>query len=90
LFVVVFFFFFLSFNFLIGRHLSTCNCCKPHFSSLYNCQLLCFCPLAVKYCSPGLPTAFFVDIAPSRMFTANSLCLTVCHIHEWGLYFYNF
>ena len=39
-----------------------------------------------KYCSPGLPMAFFPDIAPSRMFTTNSLCLTVCPIHEWRLF----
>ena len=44
--------------------------------------LTCF-----KYCGRGLPTAFFPNIAPSRMFTANSLCLTVCPIHEWGLFF---
>jgi hypothetical protein len=29
-----------------------------------------------KYCSRGLP-----DIAPSKMFTANSLCLIICPIH---------
>jgi hypothetical protein len=40
-----------------------------------------------KYCSQGLPTAFFPDIAPSRMFTTNSLCLSVCPIHEWRLFF---
>jgi len=28
-----------------------------------------------KYCSQGLPMAFFPDIAPSRIFTTNSLCL---------------
>ena len=35
-----------------------------------------------KYCIRGLPTASFPDIAPSRMFTTNSLCLTVCPIYE--------
>jgi hypothetical protein len=40
-----------------------------------------------KYCSRGLPTASFPDIAPSRMFTINSLCLIVCPIHEWRLFF---
>jgi hypothetical protein len=39
------------------------------------------------YCSPALPTAFFPDIAPSRMFTANSLCPITCPIHEWRLFF---
>ena len=31
--------------------------------------------------------AFLPDIAPSRMFTTNSLCLIICHIHEWRLIF---
>ena len=39
-----------------------------------------------KYCSWGIPRAFFLDIAPSRMFTTNSLCLIVCPIHEWRLF----
>ena len=42
-----------------------------------------------KYCSLGLPTAFFLDIAPSRMFTTISLCLIICLIHEW-VYFFKF
>jgi hypothetical protein len=46
---------------------------------LCNCQLL--------YCSRDLPMAFLPDIAPSRMFTTNSLCLIVCPIHEWHLLF---
>jgi len=40
-----------------------------------------------KYCSQGLPSACFLYIAPSRMFTTNSLCLIVCPIHEWRLFF---
>ena len=41
-----------------------------------------------KYCSRGFPMAFFFpDIAPSRMFTTNSLCLILCPIHEWRLLF---
>jgi len=43
-----------------------------------------------KYRSRGLPTAFFPNIAPSRMFTTNSLRLPVCPIHEWRLIFLNF
>ena len=39
-----------------------------------------------KYCSRGLPTGFFPDIAPSRMFTTDSLCVILCHIHEWRLF----
>jgi len=31
--------------------------------------------------------AFFPDIAPSRMFTTNSLCLAVCPINDWLLFF---
>ena len=55
------------------------------------CQLLYFWRLAFKYCSRGLPTAFFFpDIAPSRMFTTNSLCLIVCPIQEWRLFFESF
>jgi len=43
-----------------------------------------------KYCSQGLPTAFFLDITPSRMFTTNSLCPIVCPIHEWCQFFFKF
>ena len=43
-----------------------------------------------KYCSPGLPTAFFPNIAPSKMFTTNSLCPIICPIHEWRLFFFKF
>ena len=39
-----------------------------------------------KYCNRGLPTAyFFPNIAPSRVFNTNPLCLIVCPIHEWRL-----
>ena len=38
-----------------------------------------------KYRSPGLPTACFPHIAPSRTFTANLLCLIACHNNEWCL-----
>ena len=30
---------------------------------------------------------FFPNIAPSKMFTTNSLCPTICPIHEWRLFF---
>ena len=79
-------FFFLSLNLLIGWQLSIWNYFKPFFSFLFNCQLQCFWRLAFKYRSQGLPTAFFPDIAPSRMFTTNSLCPIVCPIHEWRLF----
>ena len=40
-----------------------------------------------KYCSRGRPTTFFFsDIVSSGMFTTNSLCITVCPIHEWRLF----
>jgi hypothetical protein len=39
-----------------------------------------------KYFSRCLPTALFPDIAPSRMFNANSLFLILCPIHEWRLF----
>jgi len=67
--------------------LSIWNCCQPFSSFPYKCQLLCFLATYFKYCSRGLPTAFFPDVAPSRMFTTNSLCLIVCPIHEWHLFF---
>ena len=44
----LFAFFILSFNILPGWYLSICNCCKPFFPLLYNCQLLCFWWLALK------------------------------------------
>jgi len=31
--------------------------------------------------------AFFPDIASSRMFITNSLCLIICPFHEWRLLF---
>ena len=83
-------FFFLSFSLLIGWQLSIWNCCKPFLSLLYNCQLLCFWWLAWSIVVEVFPRPFFLDIAPSRMFTRNSLCLIVCPIHEWCLFFKNF
>ena len=80
-------FFFISFNLLVSWQLSVWNCRKPFFSLLYNCQLLLFLATCFKYCSRGLPMAFYSDIAPSRMFTTNSLRLIVCPIHEWGVNF---
>ena len=46
-----------------------------------------FLAICFKYCSRGLPTALFPDIASSSMFTRNSLHLIVCPIHEWHLFF---
>jgi len=79
-------FFFLSFNLLIGWQLSICNCCKPLFPLLYNCQPLRFWRLALSIVVEVLLRPFFLDIASSRMFTTNSLCLIVCPIHEWHLF----
>ena len=84
----IFFFFFLSFNLLIGWQLSIWNCCKPFFSFLYNCQLLRFWRLAVSTAVEVFPRPFFPHIAPSRTFTTNPLCLIVCPIHEWRLFFF--
>jgi hypothetical protein len=81
------FFFFLSFNLLIVWQLSIWNCCKPFFTLLYNCQLLGFRQIALSEAVGVFPQLFFPDIAPSRMFTANSLCLIICPIHEWRLFF---
>ena len=83
-----FFFFFLPFSLLIGWQLSIWNCCKPFLSLLYNCQLLCFWRLALSIVVEVFPQAlFFPDIAPSRMFITNSLCLIICPIHVWRLFF---
>jgi len=83
-------FFFLSFNLLIGWQFSIWNYCKPFYSLLYNCQLLCLWRLVFEYFSRGFPTSFFPDIAPSRMFTTNLLCLILCPLHEWRLFFKTF
>jgi hypothetical protein len=80
-------FFLLSLNLLIVWQLSICNCCKPFFPLLYNRQLLCFLRLALSIVLEVLPLPFFPDIALSRMFTTNSLCLNVCPIHERRLFF---
>jgi hypothetical protein len=79
------FFFFLSFNPLIVWQISNRNYCKTFLSLLYNFKFLCF--WQFKYCSRGLPTAFFPDIVPLRMFTTNSLCLIICPIHECRPFF---
>ena len=77
----------LSLSLLIGWQLSIWNCCKPFFPLLYNCQLLCFWRLALNTVVEVFPQPFFPYIAPSRMFTTNSLCLIVCPIHLWPLFF---
>jgi hypothetical protein len=40
--------FILSFNLLIGWQLSIWKCCKPFYSLLYKCQLLCVWRLALS------------------------------------------
>jgi hypothetical protein len=51
--------FFLSLNLLIGWQLSIWICCKPFFSLLYNCQLLCFWRLASSIVVEVFPWPFF-------------------------------
>ena len=75
----------LFFNNLVFWYFSISNCCKPLFPFLYNCQLLCFCPPALSIAVEVFPQPFFPDIAPSRMFATNSLCLIVCPTDEWRL-----
>jgi hypothetical protein len=75
---------------LIGWQLSIWICCKPFLSLLYNCQLLCFWRLALSTAVEVFPRPFFPDIAHSRMFTTNSLCLIICPIHEWLMFFFKF
>ena len=50
---------FLSSNLLIGWQLSIWNCRKPHFSLLYNCQLMCFWRLALSIVVEVFPRPFF-------------------------------
>jgi hypothetical protein len=58
-FVLFFFsFFVLPFDLLIGWQLSIWNCCKPLFSLLYNCQLLCFWRLALSIAVEVFPQPF--------------------------------
>ena len=53
------------------------------------------CCINVRCCDSGkllrgLPTAFFPNIAPSRMFTTNSLYVIVRPFHERRLFFFYF
>jgi hypothetical protein len=77
----------LSFNLLIGWQISIWICCKPFFSLLYNCQLLCSWRLALSTAVEVFSSGFFPDIAPARMFTTNSLCLIICRIYKLRLFF---
>ena len=52
-------FFFLSLNLLIGWQLSIWICCKPFFSLLYSCQLLCFWRLPLSIAVQVFPLPFF-------------------------------
>ena len=55
--------------------------------SFHCCTTVSFCVLATcsKYYGRGLPTTFFPYIATLKVFSTNSLCPTVCPIHEWCL-----
>jgi hypothetical protein len=76
--------FFLSFNYLNRWQLSIWNYGKIFLSLLYKCQILCSWRLFWSRSSYGL---FFPDIATSRTFTTNSLCLIICTIQECRLFF---
>ena len=52
------------------------------FLLLYNFPLLCSWRLALSIVVEVFPWPFFPDIAPSKMFTTNSLCLIICPIHD--------
>jgi hypothetical protein len=80
------FYFFLTFNKLIGWQLAIWNCCKPFFSLQYNSQLLYFWWLTLSTVFEVFPSPLS-DIFPSRMFTKNSLYLIICPIHDWRLLF---
>jgi len=72
-----------SFDWLAAFHLQLLQATRSIAVCLSAAVFLVTC---FDYCSTGLPTAFFPNIAPSIMFSANSLCLTLCHIHEWRLF----
>jgi len=55
-------FFFLSLHLLIGWQLSIWICCKPFFSLLYNCHLLCFWRLALSIVVKVFPRHFIIII----------------------------
>ena len=72
-----------------GSQLSIWNCCEPFSSVLYVSSCVSgdlFLSIVVEV----FRRLFFPDIAPSRMFTTNSLCLIVCCIQRWRLFFESF
>jgi hypothetical protein len=73
-----------SFEWLVAFHLEMLQAVLYIAVQLSAAVFLATC---FKYYSRGLLTAIFPDIAPSRIFTTNSLCLTECPIHEWLLFF---
>ena len=75
-----------SFDWLAAFHLESLQAIL--FIAVYLSSHV-FLATCFKYCSRGLPTAFFFpNIAPSRLFTTNSLCLIVCPIHQWRQFFF--
>jgi len=52
-----------------------------------NWQLLYFWRLVLNILVEVFPRAFFRILLSSSMFTTNLLCLIVCPIHEWCLFF---
>jgi len=73
-----------SFDWLAAFHLELLQAIFFIAVSLSAAVFLATC---YKYCSRGLPTAFFPDNAPWRMFTTHSLRLIVCPVHEWRTFF---
>ena len=75
----------LSFNFLIGWQHPIWNCCKPFFSMLYNCQLLCFWPLALSTVIDVFPWPFF------QILLLQGCLLQTCYVLSMGgVYFLKF
>ena len=64
--------FFLSLNLLIGWQLSIWNCCKPFFSLLYKCHLLCFWR-RILLCSIFIHASFLSK--PTSLFSLLTQCL---------------
>jgi hypothetical protein len=75
----------LSFDWLAALHLDLLQ--TNVFIAVYLTAAV-FLATCFNYCSRGLPTAIFPGIAPSRMFTTNSLCLRliICPIYKRRLF----
>ena len=80
-------FLFLSFSLLIGWQLPIWNCCKPFFSLLYNCQLLCFWRLALSIVVEVFPPPFFSGYCSLKC-VYYKLVMPNCMPYPWVAYIF--